>query len=163
MVDETPTQSGSPHDDPLTGALSRRQLEYELAMELFHVGRSGARYVNSFLCIDIDNFQTYLDNHGFGEADSVLVTLADRLRSLYPACKLYRFGGDEFVVAGANAMRPEVTCGLPVHVKYAIVNVNTAVQKGRHHRALSWVLLFIHSGVVRAREIGVEIACGERE
>jgi diguanylate cyclase (GGDEF)-like protein len=163
MANETSTQLGSPHEDALTGALSRMQLEYDLATELLHVGRAGARYVNSFLCIDIDNFQTYLDYHGFGEADGVLVDLADRLRTHYPDCKLYRFGGDEFVVAGANAMRPEVTCGLPVHVKYAIVNVNTAVQKGRHHRALSWVLLFIHSGVVRAREIGVEIVCGERE
>jgi diguanylate cyclase (GGDEF)-like protein len=163
MTDKTSIQPNSPHNDALTGALSRLQLEYDLAKELACIARSGARYVNSFLCIDIDNFSAYLDNYGFGKSDRVLVALAERLRSHYPACKVYRFGGDEFVVAGANAMTPEVTRGLPVRVKYAIVNVNTAVEKGRHHRALSWVLLFIHSGVVRARDNGIEIVCGERE
>jgi diguanylate cyclase (GGDEF)-like protein len=163
MSQEIPVQSASLQNDALTGALSRAQLEYDVADELFHAGRSGQHYVSSFLCLDIEDFQTYLDYHGFAESDSVLVALAERLRSEYPGHKLYRFGGDEFVVAGANTMKPGVSSGLPVRVKHAIVSVNTAVQKGRHHRAKSWVLLFIHSGVVRSIVGGVEIVCGERE
>jgi diguanylate cyclase (GGDEF)-like protein len=113
--------------------------------------------------LDIENFQHYLDHYGFGESDRVLVALADRLRSEYPGHKLYRFGGDEFVVAVANTMKPGVSSGLPVRVKHAVVNVNTSVQHGRHHRAKSWVLLFIHSGVVRSSVAGAELVCGERE
>ena len=158
-----PMQNASEHNDALTGALSRAQLEYDVTNDVFHAGRSGLNYVNSFLCLDIENFQTYLDYHGFGESDSVLVSLADRLRSEYPGHKVYRFGGDEFVVAGANTMKPGVSCALPVRVKHAIVNVNTRVQHGRHHRAKSWVLLYIHSGVVRSSVGGVELVCGERE
>ena len=157
-----PAQSAH-NEDALTGALSRAQLEYDLAVDLINAGRSGRNYINSFLCLDIENFQTFLDYNGFGESDRVLVALADRLRSQYPGHKLYRFGGDEFVVAGAQTMMAGVSSGLPVRVKHAIVSVNTAVQKGRHHRATSWVLLFIHSGVVRASVGGVELVCGERE
>ena len=158
-----PAQSGSPNHDALTGALSRAQLEFDGTNDLFHAGRAGVPYVNSFLCLDIENFQHYLDYHGFGASDKVLVELADRIGAQYPGHKLYRFGGDEFVVAGAKAMQPEVSSGLPVRVKHAIVSVNTSVQKGRHHRATSWVLLFIHSGVVRSCVDGVELVCGERE
>lgn len=86
------TTASSQDVDALTGALSRAQLEFDLSTELLHAGRSGQHYINSFLCLDIENFQAYLDHHGFGES-RVLVALADRLRSQYPDHKLYRFGG----------------------------------------------------------------------
>jgi diguanylate cyclase (GGDEF)-like protein len=135
-----PTQSASLdslNNDALTGALSRAQLEYDLCSEVMNAGRSGQHYVNSFLCLDIEDFRTYLDYNGFARSDGVLVTLADRLRSEYPGHNVYRFGGDEFVVASANTMKPGVSSGLPVRVKHAIVSVNTSVEHGRHHRAKS--------------------------
>jgi diguanylate cyclase (GGDEF)-like protein len=149
--------------DALTGCLSRNQLYFDLAAAIMDAGRSSRRYQTSVVCVDIDNFAAYLDHHGFGAAGAVLVTIGERLRSLYGDSPVYRFGGDEYVVVGTDVLQSGLSAGMPVRLKHAIVKVDTHVERGRHHRAVGWVLLHIHAGVVRACEGGISIHCRDRE
>ncbi|HET6532429.1 MAG TPA: EAL domain-containing protein [Actinoplanes sp.] len=81
--------------DPLTGLLSRKAFEQELADLL--AGRDGPV---SVIYLDVDRFKAVNDGSGHGTGDDVLRALADRLSATVPAGSLVaRLGGDEFVVA----------------------------------------------------------------
>lgn len=150
--------------DGLTGCRSKYGLELDLTLAVMNAGRdTEKRYRNNFLCIDIDNFQQFLDYHGYGPSDQMLITIAERLHNSYPENKIYRHGGDEFVVAGVDVLRVEVMEVLDVSIKHSIVDVDTLVVPGRHHRATSWVMLHIHSGIVKSTTQGLRINCRERE
>jgi diguanylate cyclase (GGDEF)-like protein len=84
--------------DPLTGVHSRRSMLAELGRERERSMRTGnAAYVA--LC-DIDNFKSVNDAHGHLAGDAVLLAVAGRLiASLRPYDAIYRFGGDEFLLA----------------------------------------------------------------
>jgi two-component system cell cycle response regulator len=82
--------------DPLTGAVSRRQLDQRLleAVALARRGRPAACMV-----IDVDGFKAINDAYGHVAGDRVLRTLAERLRAALRATDVVgRYGGDEFVV-----------------------------------------------------------------
>lgn len=84
--------------DPLTGVHNRRSMMTELERERERSIRTGnAVYVG--LC-DIDNFKAVNDGHGHLAGDSVLLAVAGRLiANLRPYDAIYRFGGDEFLLA----------------------------------------------------------------
>jgi diguanylate cyclase (GGDEF)-like protein len=84
--------------DPLTGVHSRRGMMAELERERERSIRTGsALYVA--LC-DIDNFKSINDTHGHLAGDAVLVAVAGHLiANLRPYDSVYRFGGDEFLLA----------------------------------------------------------------
>lgn len=87
--------------DPLTGVHNRRSMIAELERERERSIRSGKA-----LCIclcDIDRFKAVNDRHGHLVGDSVLLTVAGRLiANLRPYDSIYRFGGDEFLLAIAE-------------------------------------------------------------
>ena len=148
--------------DRLTGCRSRDGLLFDLSIAIMDAGRLEGRYRNRFLCIDIDNFQSFVDRHGFGLSDQVLIRIADNLRSLYSDSEIYRYEGDEFIVSGTDVINPRIAQGVDVKLKFAVVTVDTRVAVGRHHRATRWVMLHIHSGIVRSTEKGIRISCADR-
>jgi diguanylate cyclase (GGDEF)-like protein len=82
--------------DPLTGVANRLRLEEDLEMVL---RRDTDRAGGAALMIDIDRFKAFNDTHGHLAGDGVLrrvaAALAAQTRS---ADRVYRFGGEEFLV-----------------------------------------------------------------
>lgn len=83
--------------DELTGLLNRAAMERDLERELAHARRNGLP-----LCVamvDADHFKEVNDTHGHGFGDVVLEELAARFEAaLRPRDRVYRYGGEEFLV-----------------------------------------------------------------
>ncbi|MDP2809220.1 MAG: diguanylate cyclase [Rhodocyclaceae bacterium] len=85
------------HHDPLTGLSNRLALNLHLGHQLAVARRNGTRV--ALLFIDLDGFKPVNDRHGHAEGDSLLVSLAARLRQQARESDLVvRLGGDEFVI-----------------------------------------------------------------
>lgn len=83
--------------DPLTGAYNRRKLEEDLTHEVFRARRYGREF--SILMIDVDWFKKYNDYHGHQMGDELLKKLVAIFRkSLRASDRIYRYGGEEFVI-----------------------------------------------------------------
>jgi len=83
--------------DGLTGSYNRRKLKEDLKEEI----ERAERYDNnlSVLMIDIDWFKEYNDFHGHQKGDKLLIRLVRTLSyNIRFTDKLYRYGGEEFVV-----------------------------------------------------------------
>ena len=78
--------------DALTNLPNRWRLTRDLAEAV-----GGERRIALLFC-DVDSFKHVNDSLGHDVGDELLCGVADRLRSVTtPTCRLYRFGGDEFV------------------------------------------------------------------
>jgi diguanylate cyclase (GGDEF)-like protein len=85
------------HLDPLTGLVTRRWLDGELAGFIDRYQRVGEPI--SCMFIDLDHFKQINDKHGHAVGDQVLKgTGAAILRTIREKDVAVRFGGDEFVV-----------------------------------------------------------------
>ena len=83
--------------DDLTGCYNRRKLKDDLREELERAERYNKNL--SVLMIDIDWFKEYNDFHGHQEGDKLLVKLVRKFSyNIRFTDKLYRYGGEEFVV-----------------------------------------------------------------
>lgn len=84
--------------DPLTGIFNRRGLD-EFTDTEWEKFRSEHRVV-SLLMIDIDYFKHYNDMYGHIEGDRCLVRISQRIQEIIRRSngRIYRFGGEEFVV-----------------------------------------------------------------
>ncbi|CAG9296357.1 sensor domain-containing diguanylate cyclase [Celerinatantimonas diazotrophica] len=83
--------------DPLTQAHNRRALEQEL--QTMRENCAVARQQLAIAIIDIDHFKAINDKYGHQAGDLALQTFSRRLMNcLRVHDRLYRFGGDEFVV-----------------------------------------------------------------
>ena len=91
----------SAFQDPLTGINNRASLEKSLPREISLAQRHGTPL--TLLVIDIDHFKEINDTHGHQVGDEVLRDLtgvfADSVRT---TDLVFRYGGDEFVVALSN-------------------------------------------------------------
>jgi diguanylate cyclase (GGDEF)-like protein len=86
--------------DALTGALNRRAFADGVGLEL------AGRTTGAVAVVDLDNLKQVNDRFGHGAGDELLCRVAEVLRlSLRAADKLYRWGGDEFLLLlpGARA------------------------------------------------------------
>ncbi|MFH0709414.1 MAG: GGDEF domain-containing protein [Pseudomonadota bacterium] len=82
--------------DPLTKTFNRYALQNNLTELLTKKRQIQELFI---LMIDIDNFKTINDLHGHIAGDKVLIFLAKLLKkTLRDGDKVYRFGGEEFVV-----------------------------------------------------------------
>jgi diguanylate cyclase (GGDEF)-like protein len=82
--------------DPLTGVANRLRLEEDLEMV---TRRDFDRAGGAALMIDIDRFKNYNDDHGHLAGDAVLRRVAAALAAhTRPSDRVYRFGGEEFLV-----------------------------------------------------------------
>ena len=87
--------------DPLTGALNRRAYEEGAALETL-----GARY-GTALMLDMDNLKVVNDTRGHAAGDELLRRLVETVRRcVRPLDRVYRWGGDEFLLL-FPAARPE--------------------------------------------------------
>ena len=102
--------------DTLTGLLNRRTFDRNLSKMLVEESinddsaesegidhprrRSGNQYSQNWLAvIDVDHFKKINDNYGHLYGDEVLLLLAGLMRQTFRAYdKLFRFGGEEFVI-----------------------------------------------------------------
>ena len=91
--------------DSLTGLQNRRMCWADLAAT---VPGATAAHPTAVAVLDIDNFKAVNDAHGHQVGDRVLCHVADRLqRSIRETDRLYRVGGEEFVLVLPGAALPE--------------------------------------------------------
>jgi diguanylate cyclase (GGDEF)-like protein len=83
--------------DPLTGALNRRILLEDLSLQIGLFDRYRHRF--AMLLMDVDAFKAVNDTHGHAVGDEVLKAIvALLLAQCRETDRLYRIGGDEFVL-----------------------------------------------------------------
>lgn len=83
--------------DPLTGALNRHTLSHVLTEAIQTARLTQTRC--SIALLDQDNFKTINDRWGHVAGDMVLAQTADIIRQhLNPNDKLFRYGGDEWLI-----------------------------------------------------------------
>ena len=85
------------HRDALTGLMNRRHFSDEAEKLLVLSRRS--RLMSAIIYLDLDGFKAVNDTHGHAAGDSLLRSVAARLKAhARQSDLLARFGGDEFVV-----------------------------------------------------------------
>lgn len=124
------------HHDPVTGLLTRAQLDQVLRRSVS--GASEATEKLSVALLDVDGFKTINDTHGHVTGDEVLNEIARRIdQATDGSATIGRFGGDEFVAVFvgqaaeeaarlAEAMRSSVAAS-PMQVGGALVDVTITV------------------------------------
>lgn len=94
--------------DGLTGIADRSRMEAEAEQCTARIIASGD--IASVLVIDIDNFKQLNDDSGHLVGDAALRGLAELLtRDLREVDRIYRFGGDEFVVITSGRAREDAS------------------------------------------------------
>lgn len=83
--------------DRLTGLLNRSAMERDLDREFNHVNSNAP--ILSLAMVDLDHFKRVNDQFGHPIGDLVLEQMAERFsESLRPSDRIYRYGGEEFLV-----------------------------------------------------------------
>ena len=83
--------------DPLTGAYNRRLMTADL--EGVRLSMATSEKPAAVVMIDLDHFKAYNDRYGHAAGDEVLRLVAQRIQAeIRPADRLYRYGGEEFLV-----------------------------------------------------------------
>ena len=89
--------------DPLTGALNRRAFDEGAGLEAL-----GGRF-GTALMLDMDNLKVVNDSEGHAAGDELLRRMVETLRSsVRPLDRVYRWGGDEFLLLVPSALPEEV-------------------------------------------------------
>ena len=91
--------------DPLTGARNRRAMNEELKIAVASHRRHGNSH--AVLVMDLDHFKRINDNFGHQAGDQVLVAFVELIkRSSRQEDRLFRFGGEEFLLLLPNTDKP---------------------------------------------------------
>jgi diguanylate cyclase (GGDEF)-like protein len=94
--------------DPLTGVLNRRILLEDIRSQIGLFDRYRHRF--SLMLIDVDAFKAVNDTHGHAVGDEVLKTMVELLLAYCRETdRLYRIGGDEFVLLMPETSAAEAT------------------------------------------------------
>ena len=98
--------------DSLTGAMNR--VAYKSDMLIFDEEKS-----LNFSCIYIDVNELHLCNNKYGHAagDEMLLYIANTLKEVFCGHKVYRIGGDEFLVFCQNAPQDEVKKSIEIFTR----------------------------------------------
>jgi diguanylate cyclase (GGDEF)-like protein len=89
--------------DPLTGALNRRAYDEGAGLEPL-----GGRF-GTALMLDMDNLKIVNDTRGHAAGDELLRRLVETLRRcVRPLDRVYRWGGDEFLLLFPTALPQDV-------------------------------------------------------
>jgi diguanylate cyclase (GGDEF)-like protein len=145
-------------NDRLTGCKTRNQLGDDL-IRAMPVSCRGDRpvFTARYLCFDIDDFCNFLDYHGLLEGDKVLVEIANQLRGKYTDARVYRFGGDGFVVDLGRQEYTPIAVPSEIRIKYSLVEIDAKIGTSKRHHLHSLIMLNIHRGVVESNEQGNRI------
>lgn len=99
--------------DFLTGAFNRTKLENDLSSLLDDRRKTSAPF--ALLMIDLDKFKSINDTYGHVVGDEVLATVAQAIRGAFrEGDKLYRYGGDEFMIIATTTLEGGKTLGKKV-------------------------------------------------
>ena len=83
--------------DDLTGTANRRELIKQYNIFKYRSKRYDTKF--SLIMIDLDNFKEINDTYGHLAGDSILKTIAEKIKSeIRPVDVISRWGGDEFVI-----------------------------------------------------------------
>ena len=94
------------YHDSLTGLPNRQLFLEHLGTALHHARRNGTMCAVLFL--DLDRFKVVNDSLGHAAGDTVLQTVADRIRhTIRGEDSVTRLGGDEFAVLGTQIFAPD--------------------------------------------------------
>lgn len=89
------------YHDQLTGLWNRRAMKEHFSEDSAYALKSGERL--SFIHLGLDRFKLINESIGHNGADDILKMIAERLKMNCPTtARLYRNGGDEFVVSLRN-------------------------------------------------------------
>jgi diguanylate cyclase (GGDEF)-like protein len=107
--------------DPLTGLGNRRALH-----------EAGGLWPTGYIAMtDVDSFKALNDRYGHGRGDAVLRALAIDLHAvavdLDANSRVFRIGGDEFVIAGPGAMPDGLVARMESALRAVPVTVSTGV------------------------------------
>lgn len=107
--------------DPLTGALNRRAYEDGVGLEAV-----GARFGTAMM-LDMDNLKRVNDAFGHAAGDELLRRLVETVRGcVRPLDRVYRWGGDEFLVLFPAALPDDVV----PRVRAALRQANDEAARG---------------------------------
>ena len=100
--------------DPVTALANRLHFRNETEASL---ARASVDRVDALLFIDLDNFKSVNDTLGHAAGDQLLIMIANRLRSIFPAtgareCQpiLGRLAGDEFTAFIPDVKSHDAVC-----------------------------------------------------
>jgi diguanylate cyclase (GGDEF)-like protein len=143
----------------IASPVARRADNFGRIFVVQHRKGEQAIYRSDFVCLDIEDFATYLDTTGPAAGDKVLQNIGEQLREIYSDANVYRFGGDEFVVALKGRQYSQVQTLHEISLKHSIVRV--AVQKNlrRNHYINRVIIFHLDKGIVEATREGTEIVC----
>lgn len=98
--------------DPLTNALNRSAFDEHLKILFDPNTRTITNKCPSLLVyVDVDHFKSFNDLQGHICGDAILKTVCDQITSqLEPNDRLFRIGGDEFVLLLCTTPTPECAC-----------------------------------------------------
>lgn len=107
--------------DPLTGALNRRAYEDGVGLEAV-----GARFGTAMM-MDMDNLKRVNDTFGHAAGDELVRRLVETVRGcVRPLDRVYRWGGDEFLVLFPAALPGDVV----PRVRAALCKANEELAEG---------------------------------
>lgn len=108
--------------DPLTGALNRRAYEDGVGLEAV-----GARFGTAMM-MDMDNLKRVNDSFGHAAGDELVRRLVETVRGcVRPLDRIYRWGGDEFLVLFPAALPGDVV----PRVRAALRKANEEMAEGK--------------------------------
>ncbi|MBO7673496.1 MAG: diguanylate cyclase [Atopobiaceae bacterium] len=121
--EETAYLTRMSYNDQLTGVLNRNALE-RTKKELFGRGHSLALVV-----ADVDGLKHVNDSLGHTEGDTLITMAAKALASRFGRERVFRTGGDEFLVVLQDFTKPEATKGVDF-VKTNLMTFGVSVSMG---------------------------------
>lgn len=145
--------------DPLTGVGNRLRMEEDLRTLVAEASRYGGRAWALAMC-DVDFFKRFNDTHGHVAGDEMLKLVAETLRdTLREADRVYRYGGEEFVVVLPEQSGPYALAAMD-RVRAAVerrcgitLSVGVAELSERTRDVASW-LRAADQALYRAKDTG---------
>lgn len=109
--------------DALTGVLNRASYKKDIL-------RFDEQMPENFMCIYVDVNELHIQNSMYGHAagDTMLIYIANTLKEVFFGHKLYRIGGDEFLVFAKNVKPESISEGIEMmNQKLDEMNYHVAV------------------------------------
>jgi GGDEF domain-containing protein len=141
--------------DPFTGARTRFSLGAFIEANV-HGDKypAGSFYEEKFLCVDIHQFRKFIEKHGAEEGQRFLRELSGTLIAAYGAERVFRYGGDDFIVV----LGQDAVCSFPKHedvkVKYSTVNIKAPRNQAHYQRTIGEITYLLDKGLVMADPSG---------